>query len=294
MDVPLELVFGLLAMLGYGLSNAMAKVPARKLGSRNAIFLRGIFVSLLLLIILLSFSRETSFSPTYILIGFIISVVAYLGFNTFYKALELGKVGIVSPIANSSVIFTIVLSIFFFNESLTWIQVFSIVLITIGIMLISINFKDLENSHLFEISSGIPFALVTCLLWGLVFFLYKIPIIILGPILTSFIIEFGMLISAGTDLKISKTYSNLPNKKETIHIFFVALFGAAGTLFFSLGVNMSDVSVVAALAFANPLISTIYGKFLYKENLSIPQYVAIFLMLTGIILISYFQVPPNN
>ena len=294
MDMPLGIIFGLLAMFGYGLSNAMAKVPAKNLGSRKAIFFRGIFVSLLLLIILLFFSRETFFSPTYILIGFIISLIAYIGFNTFYKALKLGKVGIISPIANSSVIFTILLSIVFFNESLTWIQLSLIILITIGIILISINFKDLKNSHLFKISSGIPFALITCLLWGLVFFLYKIPIIILGPILTSFIIEFGMMIFSGIDLKISKIYFNLPNKKEIIHIFFVALFGAAGTLFFSLGVNMSGVSIVAALAFANPLISTLYGKFVYKEKLGIPQYVAILLMLTGIVLISYFQVPPNN
>jgi drug/metabolite transporter (DMT)-like permease len=52
---------------------------------------------------------------------------------------------------------------------------------------------------------------------------------------------------------------------------------------------VSNVSVVAPLTFANPLISIIYGKFVYKEKLSTYQYLAIILILIGIILISFYN-----
>ena len=288
MEINIGIIFGLLAMLGYGMSNAIAKVPARNLGTRNAIFFRGVFISLFLLTVFLLFSREAVLSITYVLIGFIISLIAYVGFSIFYQALKLGEVGVVSPIANSSVIITVLLSIVFFGEPITWIQFSLILLIITGIVLVSINFRNIRKSQLFKISSGVPFALITCLLWGLVFFLYKIPINILGPILTSFIIESGMMVFSGFDIKFSRTRFILPTRRNLIHVFFVALFGAAGTLFFSLGIDISNVSIVAPIAFANPLVSTIYGKFVYNEKLDTVQYLAIIIILIGIALISYF------
>jgi drug/metabolite transporter (DMT)-like permease len=288
MDINLGILFGLFAMLGYGLSNGIAKVPTKKIGPRNTIFLRGIFISLILLSVFFLFSQQVYLSTTYILIAFSISAIAYIGFNIFYHALKIGEVGIVSPIANSSVFITVLLSIVFFEESIPLIQIFFIFFIIIGIGIISINLRNISKSNLFKISSGIPYALITCLLWGLVFFLYKIPVNVLGPILTSFIIESGMMLFSGIDIKISRKVFTLPNRKNLIQIFFVALFGGAGTLFFSSGISVSNVSIVAPLTFANPLISTLYGKFIYKEKLNIIQYFAIFLILIGIILISYF------
>lgn len=287
-DISLGIIFGLIAMLGYGLSNPISKVPVKRIGSIKTIFFKNIFVSFLLLITLLFSLSDTNFSGTYILITFLISFVGYIPLLTFYKALKVGKVGIISPIANSSVIFTILFSIIFFKESLALTQIISIFIIISGIVLISLNFKDLKKSHLFKISSGVPFALITCLLWGLVFFLFKIPVMILGPILTSFIIEFGIMIYSGINLKIAKISFNLPKNKILIYIFFVAFFGAIGTLFFNLGVKMYDVSVVAALTFANPLVATLYGKFVYKEKLNIFQGIAIVFILVGITYISYF------
>ena len=81
MDINIGILFGFLAMLGYGLSNAIAKVPAKKLGPRNTIFFRGVFISLILLSVFLLFSQQAFLSPIYLIVAFIISLVAYVGFN---------------------------------------------------------------------------------------------------------------------------------------------------------------------------------------------------------------------
>jgi len=287
MNLSTGIIFGLIAMIGFGLSNAMSQTPSRKIGSRRTILFRNIFVSILLLITLLFFLKDSSFDLKYILIAFSISFIGYIPLATFLKGLKVGKVGIVSPIANSSVIFTVILSIVFFNESLSPEQIASIILIVIGIILISLNFKDLKKSNLFKISSGIPYALTSCFLWGIVFFLFKIPVTVLGPILTSFIIEFGILIFNAISLKISKISFSIPEKKTLLHILIIAFFGTLGTLFFNLGIAVSDVSIVAAITFSSPLVAVLYGKFVYKEKLEIQQWIAIAVILVGVLAVSY-------
>lgn len=288
MDISSGIIFGIIAMLGFGISNALVSVPAKNIGILRTMFIRGIFSSLMLFLILLFFLSETNFSFNYILIAVIIAIIGYVPLATFFKAIKLGKVGIVTPIANSSVIFTVLLSIIFLKESLLATQILAILLIVTGIILTSINFKDLRNSNLFNVSSGIPYALVSAILWGVVFFLLKIPVNVLGPFLTSFIIEFGILIFSILHIKVANDSLIFPSRKMLIHIFFIAFFAIIGSLFFNLGIKISSVSIIAALTFSSPLISTLYGKLVYKEKLNAVQYSALFLILLGIILVSYF------
>ncbi len=288
MELSIGIVFGLAAMLGYGLSTAIAQVPVKSIGSLRAVFFRGIFASSILFVGVLFFCNECVFSHVYVLLALAISFVGYVGLISFYKALKVGVVGVVTPIANSSIVFTVLLSVLFFAESLGFVQVFSIGLIVCGIVLISVDFKDLRKSCVFDKSSGVVYALVSCFLWGCAFFLFKIPVNVLGPILSSFVIEAGNMIYSGMSLKFSGKGFGFPSWKNIKYLFFVALFGALGTLAFNYGIGVADVSIVAALTFANPLVSAVYAKFAYKEKLRGLQYCAMALILLGIVLISYF------
>ncbi|MCC7569872.1 DMT family transporter [Candidatus Micrarchaeota archaeon] len=284
----LGILFGIIAMFGYGLSNAMSQPPSKKLGAEKTIFFRNVFISAFLLILVLFFIRESIFSIEYIIIALGISLIGFIPLLTFLKALKVGKVGIISPISNSSVIFTIILSILFFGETLSIEQGISIGVILLGIVLVSLDFKDLKQSKLFQMSSGVPYALITCLLWGVVFFLFKIPVNVLGPILTSFIIEFGIMLHGGLYILVSKIKFEVPDKKMLVHIGLIGFFGMLGTLFFNLGISTANVSIVAALTFANPLVASIYAKIFYKEELSSQQYLAILLIVLGVVALSYF------
>jgi transporter family protein len=291
MVLSASILFGVIAMIGFGLCNAIAQVPSKEIGSQKTIFFKNIFVSVLLAIPLLFFLNGSFFNIKYILIAFALSLIGYLALVSFYEALKIGKVGIVSPIASSSVIFTIIFSTFFFKESLSSTQIISIILIIIGIILTSLDFSDIKKTNLIKLSNGVSYALITCILWGLVYFLYKIPVTVLGPILTSFITEFGIMIFSGINLKCLKISFDLPNRKILLYIFLVAFFGAIGTIFYNLGISgkHANISIVAALTFSSPLVSTLYGKFVYKEKLSIQQWIAIVLILIGIIVISLFN-----
>jgi len=282
MSLSLGLLFGLLAMFGYGLSNAFMKIPAKKLTPVQNTFLRALFVSIIYLIIMPFFDMNLDLE--FIIIAFIIAFIGFLPIVSFYKALSKGKVGIIAPVANSAVIFTVILSFIFFNETLGALQISAIIIIIAGILLISLKFSDLKRSDLFRLSSGLPFALITCAGWGLLFFFMKFPVNVLGPILTAFIIEFGAMVFAGFSLV--GTGFKFPSRKTLGYIFLVAIGGAAGTLFYTYGISVAPVSIVATLTFANPIVAVTYGRIVYKEKLTIQQLVAISLILIGVVLIS--------
>ena len=111
METTIGILFGFIAMLGFGLGNAIAKVPIQKIGSEKTIFYRNVIISILLFLILIFFGQDAVFSTKYILLAFLIAGIGYIPLLFFYKALNLGKVGVVSPVANSSAIFTVLFSI---------------------------------------------------------------------------------------------------------------------------------------------------------------------------------------
>ncbi len=287
-NISVGILCGMAAMLGFGLSNAISQTPVKEIGSTRTVFFRNMFTSAMLLALVTFYAKSINFSIRYILIAFVISLIGYIPLLTIYKALKRGKVGVVSPIGNSAVIFTVLFSVLFFGESLSKAQSLSIACIIAGIILISIDFRDIRRSHIFTLSSGVPYALVTCLLWGLLFFLYKIPVDVIGPILTSFMIEFGVLIQCLAHMKISRTSFDKPKAKTLRYIFAVAFFGVIGSISFNIGIGLADVSIVAAIAFANPLVAVMYGKFVYKETLRLQQWAAVLMILIGIVVISYF------
>lgn len=287
MNTSLGIIFGLISMLGFGLGNAISQIPVKKIGNKKTIFYKNMFMSIVLIIVLF-FTRNINFSLTYILLAIGIGVLGYVSILTFYQSLKIGKVGIVSPITGSSIIFTIIFSIIFFKESLTKIQFFSLFLITLGLIIISIDFRDFKKSSLFDMSSGIIFALITAFLWGLVLFLTKIPVLILGPILTAVVTEFIIFLSSSINIKISKESFFLKEKWLIKYLLIIALFTVAGTLFFNLGINIANVSIVAALASSNPLVTTIYSRIVYKEKLNLSQYLGGILIVLGIIFVLVF------
>jgi len=281
------IIFGLISLICWGLSNSFAPVVIKKLGPLKTTFWRYIWELILFVPIFFYFYKNFNFDLKWILITFVIAFIGYIPVLTFYKGLEIGKLGIVAPVANSSIIFTVLLSIIFFKESLNPLQILSIILIIFGIILISLNFSDLKSSEIFQKTSGLSWALITCLLWGLVFFLFKMPVNHLGPIFTSILLESIIAVYAGVQLKIKKQSLKFEeNKKLMLMVFLMGLFGAGGILMFNYGIQNYNVSLVVPIALANPIIAVVYGKFVYKESLKLQQIFAVLLIILGIIFIS--------
>jgi len=282
----LGILFGLIALLTNGFAGALAKVPVKALGVNKLIFYRTVFNSSLLLIVLLFTLSQSNFSLKYVLITVAVAIFGYLPMFFFYKAMALGKVGVISPVASANSIVAVLLSIIFLNESLNGLQYISILFIIFGVILISTNFKEFERSSLFKVSSGIPYALLAALGWGIWSVLVKAPTQVLGPFFTSFIIETVGLVMAFLLIRGSKEGVKIKDKSILLTVIPISIFMVIWSLAYYQGIRISNVSILVPLSSASPLIVALYGKFKYKEVLSTQQYVGIGVILLSVIMLS--------
>ena len=230
------------------------------------------------------FNLPHSISAHNLIVALVISILGYFPLLFFMKALAIGKMGIVSPIASSYTLLTVVFAIIFYHETLSAGQLIAIFGIILGIILISINFRDFKNSHLFDPKSGVPYALLAALTWGVYFFLIRIPTAHLGTYFVSFLVELVILVCALFSLLLSKKpMFEFPDRKSLSFLFFVSLTVSIGVLTYYQAFNIGSVSIVSAIGSSTPLIVTLYGAIFFRERLKLQQYVGMVGILLGII-----------
>jgi len=290
MGVSVALMYGVVAMMGFGLSNAIYQVPARRIGPAMTIFYRNAWLTVFLFLLSVAMKQPIGSVPAiYMAISLGIAIVGFIPLISFLQAVKAGTVGVVAPVASTSLIFTVLFSVLFYHEALSSNQWVAIAMICMGIILISINFSDVRRSQLFSLASGIPFALVSAVGWGLVFALYKIPVDAIGPVLTALITEFGIFLCSFAFVIVSKQRMQLTDAKSFWSCLVVALFGAVAIVSYMKGISLAGVSVVASVGKSGPIVSTIYGALVYRERLRMQQYGGITLAILGVIALSFYS-----
>jgi len=285
-SLQLGIVFGLGALIFGGLANSFVKIPSRELGTNKTIFYRNVFDSLFLLVILLFTLSQSNFSLVFIVYTLILSLIGYIPMYFFYRAMAIGKVGVIAPVSSSYALVTLILATIFLKESVTPLQILSILVIVSGVILISVNFKEFKSSQLLKMKSGIPYALIAALGWGIWYILSRFSAKELGPYLAALIIEAGAIPVAYSLIRKEKTDLKINNKKAFYFIIPLALMMTLWSLCYYQGARVSNLSVVVALSSASPLVVAIYGRIFYKEKLTLHQYLAIGLIVAGVIALS--------
>jgi len=277
-------MLGVLAMVGFGVMNALSREPARRLGSDETLFWRGVFMTVLQAVVLALFWHSDISWPG-VGLALTIGVFGYLPIFFFYRALAREPVGVVSPIANSASVITILLGVFLLGESFSGLRATGVATAFLGILMLSGNPRSFASVIRKHESSGIPYALATCLLWGVVFFLFRYPVLLIGPVLTSFIVEACIMVIAGIRMRATREPFRFPHGLLGTFLA-IALFGVIGALAYNRGLETEAVSLVAAMYMANPLVATATAAIIYRERLSLSRYVALALAVVGVVLVA--------
>lgn len=280
--------YGIFSALVIGFANALSKKPGAEIGVEKFLFFRTILTTLLLLVVLLFFGGK--FNLPMILFSLLISSIAYLAMLSMYKGFTVDKIGLVSPIASTFSMITIILSAIFFHATLEPIQVLSIVIIIIGVIMINLNMNDKLNvKAIIKSNRGVFFGLITAFAYGIFFFLAQIPTRVLGQYETAFLFEVGILICSAVVLFFSKKLKTLklPDGQTKYDIFLVAIFSVTAILSFYTGLkNINHASIVVALNSASPLVVIVLGRVIYKEKLTTLQKISGVIIVVGIIVLS--------
>ncbi|MBQ8891774.1 MAG: DMT family transporter [Bacilli bacterium] len=218
-----------------------------------------------------------------------------------YKGLRYIELSISSPIQNTSGVISSILLVVFFKEVLNLPTIISFVLIFVGILILSLveiheskeerkKYKKNNTKRNF-IFLLILFPIFYSLLDGVGTFLDgvyldKLELIDENTALVAY--EFTFLIYGIISyiyLKVKHVSFNLFREKEKIS---AALFETAGQFFYVFAMS-GNATVSCTVIGSYCILSLILSRIFLKEKLSWKQYLAIFLVVIGIVILSFLD-----
>lgn len=284
------LLAALVALIGFGVANALTRTTSQVLGPTRAIILRNVIVVSILLVATAFTGLPQQIDLGHLLVTIILSAISYFGLYFFGKATASGKVSIVVPVATSNALVTTLVSVLVFGQILGLGKVVSLILVIAGVILISTNFKELKETKIFDPATGLPYALLAFLIWGSTFAFFHIPIGWFGPIFFSLILESTILVVSTLQQLLTAGKVEFPRdvlRNVRIPVLMVGIFSAIGGLGMNVGFGSGvGAPVVSSFIAASPIVSTIIGVAVYKEKPSLQQILAMLLMVLGVIGIS--------
>ncbi|MBI2129340.1 DMT family transporter [Candidatus Woesearchaeota archaeon] len=285
MSIPLGIIFGIIAMIGWGAADFFAAKAVRKTGVLKT-FLWSQIIGVILFFIIFSLFFKLpllSFSAIGIILtaGFL-GVISWLA---FYKGMQTGKVSIVSPIAACWAVVTVILSLIFLNENLTALKAIGVSLAILGAILASFRLRDLLKLRLKNIAAGMEYAIIALLGWGVYFVLIGFLADKLSWFLPIFLIKtatvFYLLIYSGA----AKKNISFP-KNAALFVLLIGILEFIAFLSYGIGISYEYTAVVAPIGAAFPMVTVILARIFFKETLELNQKIGIVSVLIGLVLLS--------
>lgn len=274
------ILYALLGMTMYGLSDVFAKLLINRFSRHMIMVARGaLMIPALIIIASGSFPIQLSWL---LLFTIVLSIAGFFPFYFYLSAVKKGNLSIVAPIAKSAIIITVLLSMLLLKERLNTAQAILICFIIIGVMLLSMNIRALMAMRM-KMHSGVLPALAAALMWGVVYVAWKFPVQAYGPWFSAFMIETGVVVAA---LALVRKEDIRVLQKIDRRICLIILAGAATTLLGTVGymkaISMAPLSLVMPIVTATPVVSTLVAVTYFKERLSAMQWLGGVLVVGGI------------
>lgn len=285
------IIFALVSYFTWGSGILLEAVVARKLNSFS-LALWALILSVIVSSFYVPFAINDLRGLTFGLLIFII-VIGIIGlfFGTivYYEALKKGNRALVGTIASSFPAVAVLISVIFLNERISTNQIIAIIIIFIGIILASLDLKELRNKNLLK-DKSVLMALITMLTWGMWIALLKIPVAKIGWFWPNYI-TFLLFPLIFFYIKLKK----ISIERPTINGAFIPLVASTALVriaeySYNFGISKGLVTVVAPIAGANPTLFIILAFLFLKDPITKQQITGIIITLAGIVLLSIFSV----
>lgn len=281
----LGILFGVLSLTGFGISDFFTAKSARKIGPLKTI----LWFQVLLLLMILALSPFLFKWPVItlydaILIG--VSVIASIaGMLSFSKGMQVGNVSLVATVGNAWGAITAVLGFVFFAEAISVDNMLALGAIVVGTILVSMNLAEVKTASR-KLEKGMGYAIFTAFALGLFFFLDGILANNLGWFAAALLLSIPTVLvllayskASGTNVRVGWNVAPL--------LLIVALPNLIGFLGYNIGVTFGYIDIVAPVSGAAPVVTVIMALVLLKEKLALNQKLGILLVILGIVWLSF-------
>jgi drug/metabolite transporter (DMT)-like permease len=210
-----------------------------------------------------------------------VAVAAYAG---FYRALELGPIAIVSPIASANGAVVVLLAVLVLGESLTAVQALGCFLV-LGFVVLAARERDSKPSE--GNGSGVRLALIASIAFGGYLFVlatmsdelgWLVPVLIARAVTVS-------IVSAVAVARPPPSRGVL-GRLGLLACLGAGLLDAGGYLAYNRGGEIGEVAITSAAASAYPVIPIVVGLFALRERIAWYQLVGVAGVLFGMVVLS--------
>ena len=285
MALTLGILFGIIAMLSWGVGDFFAAKSVRKTSVFKTYFWIQLIALIIYFVIFLFFFKLPIISS----IAFVIILIAaFLGITSvlsYYKGLQIGYVSIISPIGASYAVITVILSLIFLNETLTLFQAIAISLVILGAILASFKFHDLIRLKVKNIATGVKYAIFAMFAWGVFMILIDLLVTELGWFLPIFFMVTVEIFYLLTYSGIAKKNISFP-KNVAVFVILAGVLEVIAFLSFGFSITSENVAIVAPIISAFPAITIILARIFFKEILDLNQKVGVVVVLIGLVLLA--------
>lgn len=285
MELGLSIVCGLLTATGFGTADFIAKLSTNKTGFlRTALFMQVIGSFVVLPFAFHDISR-LFLQPWAALDGILLGVVNAVATLSLYKGFEVGRLSVVSPIASSYPLVSILLAVSFLGESLTRERLLGIGSVMVGIILVCIQRTREDVSR--QVTHGAAYAIVFMILCGLVFFSLKPVSNALGVYLPVLLMRWmGALVLAITFFTRKPIGSSRLNVLPSI--VAVAVLDTAANVVYNIGVSIGTVSIVSTIGGLFSAVTVLLACTFLKESLTRHQILGLLAIAGGVSIFGFF------
>lgn len=286
MDISTGVLYGLVALFGWGLSDFIARKAIDEEGHYRILFFSTLLGAAFLLVFTALFLKVPALSLEMLVVLVFLGTLWTFGCLAFYKAIEIGKLSIVSPVGASWAIIAVLIGFFFFSERVTPERGVGIMLAVLGIALASTSFSELRKARRAVLMKGVNYALFAMLGWGLMFS-YLGPVIdSLGPVLPILYLKVIAIAYLLLLSPIKKKSLALPTKKVALLVFFVAVLDVIAFLGFNYGLQIELISIVSPTSAAFPAVTVLLAYVFLKERVELNQKIGILAIIAGLVLMA--------
>lgn len=280
------IAIGLAAALAWGTADVLATIASRRTGAfRVVLGFHVVAVFLLGLIVAVTGGSLAGVTGSDVAwLGFV-GVLGAVSYLTFYRALAIGPISIVSPIVSAYAAVTFVLAVVIGGERPGPGEIGAIVVVILGVGLASSDLAQMRRLERLAMV-GIALALVTAVVIGA--FLYGVSHFSddLGWLVPLFVARgFSLLFLVLVSLRGAQW--RFPERSPRL-LALIAAVGAIDTAayaLFNVGVRQEETSVVATAAAPYAVVPIVAGVLLFSERPRPAQWAGIGLVVAGLILL---------
>jgi drug/metabolite transporter (DMT)-like permease len=278
-------VLGTLAAVAWGLADVLVTYLSRRGGFFRTLLFTQIFGVALLLVVALVVGDLPGPSAWQLIVLAALAPVAVAAYGGFYKALELGPIAIVSPIASANGAVVVVLAVLLLGESLSAVQALGCLLVLGFIVLAALEPRTEVAQE--GNGTGVRLALIASAAFGGYLFVLATISEDLGW-LVPILIARSMTVTVLGAVAVTRPPPSAGSFRR-VGVLGCAAAGtldAAGYLVFNRGAEIGEVAITSAAAASYPVIPIVVGLLALRERVAWHQLVGVGGVLFGMVVLS--------